>query len=324
VGEIRDERRGERGAGRAVGKWEPDERAPDRPRRGTDEAEQEHEANGAGLAQGLERDAVRSERDLGVFAQRPPGEREGPCSAARERVVRKDPRRLLPPRPAVVRAEPADPLRIVAKLHARRIPELVEPVLRPGERVADSDDPEHDAAEQADDAEDESEPPEPSASHAIDRMARLPADRRHRDGTDAAHGDEEHETQKRAVVTRGGLGCAGLGKTRLLHGPPRDRDRDRDRHDQREHALQPRPADHQPRSDRDGADDHAAARRRQGDRDQREDEHRRRPGAQPRAVHAPRRHPEPERQRHRHEQCERVPVPDGLPQSRAARVLGSE
>jgi hypothetical protein len=129
--------------------------------------------------------------------------------------------------------------------------------------------------------------------------------RAHRDRS-----EQEHDREPRAVVDAQRMLCAVGGQARPREGPRCHADAGATSEQQYSGALHPRPSEHEPERDCDAGRQHAAARvgQQQPD-DERVDVDDAR-GAQPVPVLTPRREPDCERQRHREQQPERVPIAD--------------
>src|SRR5581483_1161975 len=99
----------ERRGGCSLPRLEPPQRRAGGERPGSPQPEQEQEADDARLAEELQRQVVRLGGDDRALPDVPPGDLEGGGPLAAERRALEERPRLLPPRPAVARAELSEP-----------------------------------------------------------------------------------------------------------------------------------------------------------------------------------------------------------------------
>ena len=233
--------------------------------------------------------------------------------AARGRILEQGPR-LLPPRPAVARAEIGEPRRVLRHLLAVRAAELVEnrasAVHQHGGERDGSAHREHAAG------------PERVRTTPLD--GHLDSCRGVGGREDDCGADREEDPEPRAVVDPGGVRLEIVGDRRSRKRPDRDKSGHGSCHDERAERLEPIALDRQPGERRKSRDEDSGARKRENRGNLGEvDEHR--SGCAHGSVVSPGSgEPQAERNRGRCDERKRVPVADRVAEPGDPETVGNE
>ena len=241
---------------------------------------------------------MRFGRDERVVPDRPPGDFERARSLPAGGRLLEDAPRLLPPRPAVVRADRREPLGSLRDLGRVRSAELRQEPALGGE----GDDPSGDEQDRG------------QRERALLDRAEVAAC----EICDEDRAQEQRESEPRTVAYADGVRLEVFRDAWQREADGRDPEARGQRGYERGDALLPLDADREPRGHYEHGDDDSRARVREEEGDESEIE------AERREVAPPGGEPEIERQRDVRQEGEAVPVPDRIAQARDARAVREE